>query len=146
MLHNKMKLLSFLGSDPSKVSGCFTWVLNGFRGAFLRQSSFIISMIACARLGVGGWVFGLLGGVLHFCNHVNLIAVSEHHHHHNSNSKTLQLSIIIIIIPLWLLRHFTESIPELLQGHDYSEFIIITLHSLSYSEFITGISYVNGIQ
>ena len=83
--------------------------------------------------------------MLHFCNHVNLIAVSEHHHHHNSNSKTLQLSIIIII-PLRWLGHFPKSIPELLRGHDYSESIIKTLSSLSYLEFITGISYVNGIQ
>ena len=83
--------------------------------------------------------------VLRFRNHVNSIAVSEHHHHHNSDSETLQLSIIIII-PLRLLGHFPEPIPELLQGHDYSESIIITPSSLSYSEFITGISYVNGIR
>ena len=36
-------------------------------------------------------------GLLRFRNHVNSIAVSEHHHHHNSNSETLQLSFIIII-------------------------------------------------
>ena len=83
--------------------------------------------------------------LLRFCNHVNLIAVSEHHHHHNSDSKMLQLSFIIII-PLRFLGHFPESIPELLRGHDYSEFVIITPSSLSYSEFITGISYVNGIR
>ena len=49
--------------------------------------------------------------VLRFHNHVNSIAISKHHHHHNSNSETLQLSIIIII-PLRLLGHFPESIPE----------------------------------
>ena len=66
--------------------------------------------------------------LLHFRNHVNLIAVSEHHHHHNSDSEMLQLSIIIII-PLWLLGHFPKSIPELLRGYNYSKLIIITLSS-----------------
>ena len=71
------------------------------------------------------------GGILlRFHNHVNLITVSDHHHHHNSDSETLQLSIIIII-PLQLLGHFPKSIPELLRGYDYSEFIIKTPSSLS---------------
>ena len=50
-----MKLLSFLGSELSKVSGYFAFELVdvGLEGESRRRSSSVMSTMACARLGVG---------------------------------------------------------------------------------------------
>src|ERR1700734_130425 len=51
-LHKRMKLLSFRGSEPSKVSGSLTLPTAPRDGVSRRRSSRVINIIASARFGV----------------------------------------------------------------------------------------------
>ena len=63
------------------------------------------------------------GRMLHSCNHVDLIAFSDHHHHHNSDPRCQNSCLS----PLSSLGHFPEPLPSYSRAH-------ITLSS-SYSKF-----------